>query len=91
MDFKGSDQEINGEIGDIIYFKRGHLFVFGEIINLREGSCIVEISQAYADELKLATTRTVVRHGNYKIIETKKARTKVSEQQIESSYPSLYH
>ncbi len=90
MDFKGSNQGVNGEIGDVIYFKRGHLFVFGEIINLREGSCIVEISQAYADELKLATTRTVIRHGNYKIIETKKTHTRAVEQQIESSYPTHY-
>ena len=58
-----------GKIGDVIHFKRGNLFVIGQIISLREVTCIVEISQAYANELKLETTRTVVRHGNYKIID----------------------
>ncbi len=92
MDFECRDQQVNGEIGDVIYFKRGNLFIFGEIIKLREVSCIVEISEAYATELKLATTRTVVRHGNYKVIDTKKRdRTGVWTEQIESSLPQIYH
>ena len=60
-----------GKIGDVIHFKRDNLFVIGQIILLREVTCVVEISQAYADELKLETTRTVVRHGRYKIFDMK--------------------
>jgi len=60
-----------GKIGDVIHFKRNNLFVIGQIISLREVTCVVEISQAYADELKLETTRTVVRHGKYKIFDMK--------------------
>lgn len=91
MDFEYRDQYVQGEIGDVIVFKRGNLFIFGEIIILREASCIVEISKEYADELKLNTTRTVVRHGNYKIIETSKVRARVSEQQIDPFSTQVYH
>ena len=84
MDFNNMGQYVQGKIGDIIYFKRGNLFIFGEIIKVKEVSCIVEISKEYADELKLETSRTVVRHSNYKIIETKKVHAIVHEQKIAS-------
>ncbi len=63
-----------GKIGDVIHFKRGNLFVIGQIISLREETCIAEISQAYADELRLETTRTVVRHGRYKVVDITKSK-----------------
>lgn len=91
MDFNTIGQYVQGEIGDIIYFKRGNLFIFGEIIKLRDVSCIVEISKAYADELNLDTPRTVVRHGNYKVIETKKVHAMVHEQKVDSPITQIFY
>lgn len=82
-------QENIGKIGDVIHFKRGNLFVIGQIISLREVSCIVEISQAYADELRLETTRTVVRHGKYKVVEAARNRGNTSSQYMQETSSAL--
>lgn len=57
------------KIGDVVEFKRNDMTIRGKVSIIRELSCIVEIPQDIATALKYETPRTVVRHGNYKIIE----------------------
>lgn len=55
-------------IGDLVEFKRRDLQIIGKVSLVRELSCIVDIDTDVATYFDYETPKTVVRHGNYKII-----------------------
>ena len=61
--------EIKGKIGETIQFKRKRKWIMGKIIIVREMVCIVEITEEDAAYLGYETTKSVIRHGNYKVIQ----------------------
>ena len=55
-------------IGDLVEFKRRNLQIVGKVSLVKELSCIVDIDTDVATYFDYETPKTVVRHGNYKII-----------------------
>ncbi|MGM9930714.1 DUF2187 family protein [Pradoshia sp.] len=55
-------------IGDVVEFKRRDLNIIGKVSLVKELSCIVDIDLDVATYFGYETPKTVVRHGNYKII-----------------------
>ena len=55
-------------IGDLVQFKRRDLQIIGKVSIVKELSCIVDIDTDVATYFDYETPKTVVRHGNYKII-----------------------
>lgn len=55
-------------IGDMVEFKRRDLDIIGKVSSVKESSCIVDINMDVAAYFGYETPKTVVRHGNYKIV-----------------------
>ncbi len=71
-------------IGDIVEFKRRDLQITGKVSLVKELSCIVDIDTDVATYFDYETPKTVVRHGNYKIISSPVSvyESKVSQTEI---------
>ena len=54
--------------GDKILFKRNSVSIIGEVIQVKEGSVVVQINDSDAERIKIDTPITVVSHKNYKIV-----------------------
>ena len=54
--------------GDKVLFKRNSVSIIGEVIQVKEGSVVVQINDSDAERIKIDTPITVVSHKNYKIV-----------------------
>ncbi|CAM3860742.1 DUF2187 family protein [Mesobacillus thioparans] len=61
-------QKNRAKIGDRISFQRKDLTIEGEVEIVRDNSVIVRISDHANEKLEYETTKTVVRHSKYVII-----------------------
>jgi uncharacterized protein YkvS len=62
--------EEKGKVGDIVKFERRGLSILGKVTIVRELSCIVDIDEEVAEHFCYETPRTVVRHENYKVVQS---------------------
>lgn len=54
---------------DMVLFKRKSFSIIGEVLDVKEGSVIVKISDSDANRINVDTPLTVVSHKNYKIVD----------------------